>query len=152
MTQFVQDRLHMMGKSTGVSITHWNSPVIFAKLYEIKNTDTQKVAMKANRSVLQRLITAYAAGRTVNLEDILKHELPPGPLSIAETSGQLRIGTKSMLMGALCMQIRCAEEYDIPEDATLVIDGQALVMGIGRPYMSHTYSFSQSSSSVWFAL
>ena len=36
-------------------------------------------------------------------------------------------------MGALCMQIRCAEEYDIPEDATLVIDGQALVMVIGRP-------------------
>ena len=37
------------------------------------------------------------------------------------------------------MKIKCAEEYDVPEDATLVIDGQALVMSIGRPQMSHTF-------------
>ena len=35
------------------------------------------------------------------------------------------------------MKIKCAEEYDVPEDATLVIDGQALVMSLGRPHMSH---------------
>ena len=141
MTQFVQDRLqHACEEHRGFHDTlKRNNPATFAKLYEIKKTDTQKVTMKADPSVPQRLIIAYAAGRTVNLEEILKHELLPVPLSIAETSGQLRTGTKSILMDALCMNIICAEEYDVPEDATLVIDGQALVMSIGRPQMSHTF-------------
>ena len=42
-------------------------------------------------------------------------------------------------MDALCMKMKCAEEYNVPEDATLVINGQALVMSIGRPQMSHTF-------------
>ena len=130
MTQFIQDRLQHDGEEhrNFPETLKRNSPVTLTKLFEIKKTDTKKVTMKADLSVLQRLIIAYAAGRTVNLEEILKHEFLPVPLSIAETSGQLRTGTKSILMDAFCMKIKCAEEYDVPGDATLVIDDQALVM------------------------
>ena len=50
---------------------------------------------------------AYAAGRTETLQEILKHEPLPVPLSIAEISRQLRIGTKSILMDALSMIVNC---------------------------------------------
>ena len=43
--------------------------------------------MKADRNVLQRLIIAYEAGRSVDLPSVLTHELLPVPLSLAEMNG-----------------------------------------------------------------
>ena len=53
--------------------------------------------MKVDRNILLRLITAYESGRPVDLENILKHELLPVPVSLAEMNGTIRTGTKSIL-------------------------------------------------------
>ena len=46
--------------------------------------------MKADRTVIQQVLTAYEAGRDVDLRSILKHELMPVPVSLAEMDGTLK--------------------------------------------------------------
>ena len=53
--------------------------------------------MKEDRNVLRRLITSYGAGRSDDLSSVLKHELLPVPVSLAEMNGILRTGNKSEL-------------------------------------------------------
>ena len=62
---------------------HKNKALTFASLYEVISSahsrNEKKKILKADRSILQRLIMAYEA-RTVNLHNILKRELLPVPL------------------------------------------------------------------------
>ena len=54
-------------------------------MYDISKEFSQKGKnLKADRSILQRFVISYSPGRKVNLDSILKHELIPVPLSIAE--------------------------------------------------------------------
>ena len=46
----------------------------------------KKTILKADRNILQRLVTSYEAGRSVDLPAILKHELIPVPVSRTEWS------------------------------------------------------------------
>ena len=81
-----------------------NKPLTFASLYKVKQKDArsgkQKTA-KADRKILQRLITAYEAGRSVDLSVIMKHELIPVPHALAETDGSLCSGSKASLLKIL---------------------------------------------------
>jgi hypothetical protein len=46
-------------------------------------------------------VTAFKAGREVNMSEILKHERMPVPIAIAETNGSLKSGNKSLLLEIL---------------------------------------------------
>ena len=111
-----------------------NKAATFSTLYEVqKEVKGKQTIMKADRSILQRLITAYEAGRKVDLEKILEHELMPVPVSIAEMNGTLRSGSKSLLADVLTKDIPCPTIS--PEGTScLIIDGQALVQAIGKPH------------------
>ena len=62
----------------------------FASLYEVvKVSKGKQNTIKINRNILQRLVTAYRAGRDVNLENILQHELMTILLSLATTYDNL---------------------------------------------------------------
>jgi hypothetical protein len=50
----------------------------------------KRTVMNADIYILQRLITAYEAGRPVDLPAVLKHELLPVPVFLAEMNGTLR--------------------------------------------------------------
>ncbi len=118
-----------------------NAPT-FATLYSVKDTRSkdQKHVMKADRSVLQRLITAFEAGRPVDMPSILEHELMPVPLSIAELNGTLRTGNKSILADLLTEGIDCPETIELhDQSACLIIDGQALVVAIGKPINAENF-------------
>ncbi|KAL8570386.1 hypothetical protein ACOMHN_035804 [Nucella lapillus] len=98
--------------------------------------------VKADRNILQRLITAYEAGRDVNLQDVLNHELLAVPLAIAEMNGQLRSGPKAILAQTLTSEVSCPpqlEATNLEKEATLIIDGQALVNAIGKPQTAVTF-------------
>lgn len=116
-----------------------NKPLTFASLFEfrtLKSGPSKEKAIKADRKVFQRLITAYEAGRHVNLDDILCHELLPVPSALAEMNGNLRTGSKAILSQVLVADTPCPPTLDtenLPDDATLIIDGQALVIAIGKP-------------------
>ena len=89
--------------------------------------------IKVDRNILQRLITAYRAGRDVNLENIFQHELMTIPLSLATTDGSLHATNKSVLANILTQQVETSANVAIDEASCLLIDGQALVMALGKP-------------------
>ena len=68
---------------------HKSSAKTFASLYQVaKDTKdkNQRTILKADRNVLQRIITAYEAGRPVDLQAVLKHKLLPAPVSLKTLS------------------------------------------------------------------
>ena len=148
---FVQDMLIVAEQCDKPDVSIYepvrkNNAPTFATLYQVvkhtKDRD-QKTVMKADSNVLRRLITSYEAGRSVDLSSVLKHELLPVPVSLAEMNGPLRTGNKSELANVVTEDIDCPETIQL--DATssfLIIDGQAL----GKPdvavafgYLADTY-------------
>ncbi|KAL8561352.1 hypothetical protein ACOMHN_040430 [Nucella lapillus] len=123
-----------------------NKFLTFSSLFEVKRTDSRTggvKTVKADRNILQRLITAYEAGRDVNLQDVLNRELLAVPLAIAgQMNGQLRSGPKSILAQTLTSEVPCPpqlEATDLEKESTLIIDGQALVNAIGKPQTAVTF-------------
>jgi hypothetical protein len=89
---------------------------------------------------MQRLITAYEAGRTVDLSSVLKHELLPVPLSVAEMNGTLRTGNKSIIADMITDGIDCPEAIELYQGSScLIVDGQALAVALGRPDKALTF-------------
>ena len=116
---------------------HKDNAPTFATLYKVvkdtKDKDKKKI-LKADRNVFQRLITGYEVGRPVDLSSVLKHELLPVPLSLAEMNGSLRTGNKSILADVLTEGIECPEVIKLHDTSScLIIDGQALVVALGKP-------------------
>ena len=95
--------------------------------------------MNADRSLLYRLVKAYDAGRKVDMQAILQHELLPVPVSIAETNKNLRTGNKSMLAEVLTEKVDCPDSLSLEGKSSLIIDGFALVAAIGRPANAKTF-------------
>ncbi len=90
--------------------------------------------MKMDRRILQRLITAYRAGREVNLDIILKHELLMSvPLSLATTNGSLHSSNKYLLAEILAKDVPTPPNITLEGSSCLLIDGQGLVMALGKP-------------------
>ena len=113
-----------------------NKAPTLSSLYDVVGDSKEKdkkTILKADRNILQRLVTSYEAGRSVDLPALLKHELMPVPVSLAEMNGALRDGNKSLLAGILTEGIDCPKNIDLHESSCLIIDGQALVNEIGKP-------------------
>lgn len=144
---FVQERMIVPGEGEKPDVPihatlHRSNAKTFASLYEVvKDTkDKDKTTiLKADRNVLQRLVTAYEAGRPVDLPSVLKHELLPVPVSLAEMNGTLRTGNKSVLADRLTEDIVCPEEIEDDSSSCLIIDGQALVVALGKPDNAVTF-------------
>ena len=111
---------------------HKNKPSTFASLYKptksLKTGKNKEKVIRADRLVLQRLLTAYEAGRSINLPEILKHELLPVPVALAEMNGNLLTGSKAILLQAITEGISCTTSLSSVDmqNATLIIDGQVL--------------------------
>jgi len=60
----------------------------------------QKI-IKTDSMQMQRLLNAVAAGRSVELESILKHELPSFSLSLIKLAGQMHLTLKSKFIKML---------------------------------------------------
>ena len=108
-------------------------PLCIEVVKHTKDID-QKTVMKADRNVLRRLITSYEAGRSVDLSSVLKHELLPVPVSLAEMNGTLRTGNNSELANVVTEDMDCPETIQLHATSSFrIIDGQALVVALGKP-------------------
>ena len=113
---------------------HKNKAATFASLYTIvEDVKGKQNTIKVDRNILQRLITAYRAGREVNLNRILQHELMSVPLSLATTSGILHSANKSLLADVLTQGVTIPTTVSLVGPSCLLIDGQALVMALAKP-------------------
>jgi hypothetical protein len=90
--------------------------------------------VKADRNLLQRLLNVVTAGRTVEMKNILKHELSPIPLSLANTAGEMNSTNKAELISILLNKIETVSELPESDLKTLfLIDGHALIQAMGKP-------------------
>ena len=100
-----------------------NKALTFASLYTVSTDLGGKPAtIKADRNILQRLVTAYRSGRPVNLNKILKHELLPVPVALSSLNGTLNTGNKSILADILSCSISTPPQVAVTGSASLVID------------------------------
>lgn len=136
LTDFVTKRL--VEKDEGLRAPmHKARALTFASLYdEGKKTVQEKAeAVKSDRQIFQRLITAHQAGRPVNLQRVLSHELMKVPLNIVEENGSLQTGNKALLVDVLSQDVACPPDIELPSNETscVVIDGQVSVVALGKP-------------------
>ena len=118
-----------------------NRTKTFSYLYEVVQPCKHKHdTIKFDRNILQRLITAYRAGREVHLINILQHELMAVPLYFATNSGSLYSTNKSVMASILTQQVEVPANITVVETSCLLIDGQALVMALGKPTDIATYA------------
>ncbi|KAK5890826.1 hypothetical protein CesoFtcFv8_014309 [Champsocephalus esox] len=117
-----------------------NKAKTFASLYEVVQLSKNKQnTITVDRQILQRLVTAYRAGRKVDLENVLQHELMPIPPSLAATNGILHSTNKSVLGNMLTNHVQTPADVPLQEPSCLAIDGQALVMALGKPPDTTTF-------------
>ena len=85
-----------------------NKPPTFSSLYEIKvanAANTGKRGLKAD-NIGQQFKDLWNMKPSVNLNDILQHELLPLPLALAEMGGSFRTETKSILADVLLKEVQ----------------------------------------------
>ena len=102
-----------------------SNPLTFKSLYEVSNRDAKgKVnILKAGRTILQQLVTAFQAGRKAG-------KLMNIPISIANCDGSLRTGSKAILADVITRDGVCPAEVKVDQsNSCLTIDGQAVVVG-----------------------
>ena len=120
-----------------------NNALTFDSLYRVVAGGKEKernTILQADRSVLQRLIVAYGAGREVDLFNVLSHELMSVPISLAETNGKLRTGQKAPLADILAKETGSTDAIHLSQGTScLLIDGMALVATIGKPSNALTF-------------
>ena len=141
LESFVSERLIERTVSFRATLSKNKAP-LFASLYNVtqKSRDSEKSSIvKVDRNVMKRLITAYEAGRDVNLAEVLQHELMPVPVSIAELNGNLKSGTKANLGDVLLKGIECPESVTLCSPSSIIFDGQALVQSLGKPNDARTF-------------
>jgi hypothetical protein len=124
------------------SVLKKNKPLTFASMYKMTVTSEQKEVkvVKADRKLMQQLLNATRAGRHVELESVLQHELSQFPLSFAGRDGKMNTTSKSDILGIITTDQGVNVTAHIPdsphEESTrtcVLIDGHALIQSTGKP-------------------
>ena len=114
----------------------------FADLYKTNISSKLNVqkTIKADRKLLQRLVNAVTSGRTAQMRDILKHELSPIPLSLAQPSRDMNTTIKAELIAVLTNGVDIPSEVPDADTKTCgLIDGHALIQSLGKPNGCQTF-------------
>ena len=70
---------------------------------------------------------------------VMQHELLPVPIALAEMNGQLRTGAMSILADVFLSGINCPGSFEVEVSSCLIIDGNALIVAIGKPQEAKTF-------------
>ena len=108
----------------------------FGDLYKttVSTKQHEMKSVKADRKLIQWLLNAVTAGRAVEMDSIMKHELSTVPLSIATVGGDMHSTSKAELIDILRGQINIPSELPETDMKTCVlIDGHALIKALGKP-------------------
>ena len=63
-------------------------------------------------------------------------------MALAEVNGQLQTGSKAILVDVLTADVPCPDHLkltDLDTDPTIVIDGQAMIVALGKPKAAKTF-------------
>ena len=84
-----------------------NNSKTFATLYKTRvvTQKSENKTVKADRKLIQKLLNASQAGRNIEMERILSHELSILPLSLVKTNGQMNTTSKSEMLELLTKEL-----------------------------------------------
>ena len=120
-----------------------NNSKTFKTLYQttlpVKQSE-QKV-IKADRKLLQHLLTASMAGRKISMDKVLQHELSSLPLSLAKLNGDMNSTSKSDMVDILTVDTEILHCIPIPaaHKTCVLIDGHAVIQAMGKPPNCKTF-------------
>ena len=104
------------------------------------NVGKEAVSIKADRDLFQKVIVALEAGRDVDVDKLLEHELSPVPLSLATLDGDLRLPTNKAELKKVLEQGTGQAQPPANHDKTCsVIDGMAIVQALGNQAAVKTF-------------
>jgi hypothetical protein len=96
-------------------------------------------AVKADRDLFRRLLSAASSGRQINLKGVLCHELAPVHLALATVNDVLRPTEKAALCHVLCNDYVKDHLPETEEPTCVIVDGIAVVQGLGKPSNATTF-------------
>ncbi|CAG9814726.1 unnamed protein product [Phaedon cochleariae] len=110
-------------------------------LHKEKSAAGSTELKKDGRDFLHTLVVAYDAGRKVDLNSILRHELCNVPISLALMNGDLRPAEKASIVKEITKNIDCPSSIAINKNsACLIIDGMAFVQALVRTLTGKYFS------------
>lgn len=136
--EFVKTRLILQeNDETTVSYNHKiskvNARTMADLLKPITTANLEKKSRGVDTNFLQRLTMSYEAGRQIDLQSILKHELHSFPLSLADVNGNLRSGDESPLSNLLCKDVGCVNTLPLDNlNSHLIINGSEMIKMIQK--------------------
>ena len=110
-------------------------PFMRSKRTTLKSVRPSKRTETPFSPLLQHTMTV----RRVDLPQILSHDLTAVSLAIFDVSSQLRTGNKPVMTEDLSSGTERPWVMPVAGRSMLVVDGQALVMVIGKPSECHTF-------------
>ena len=101
--------------------------------YTTKENKTKAVI--ADRKLIQKLFNVSRAGRNVDMEEILSHELLKFPPSLAKTNRKMNSTSKSDILSVLSADIQTPPEVPSSDKSPIPIcvpiDGHAMIQDLG---------------------
>lgn len=97
-----------------------------------KETQPQQKTLKVHGNMIQRLVMAFEAGRVMNLEKMLEHELQEYPLALVEPNGQLRSGNPLDINVLVKPQECCVAISNLKSESHLIVSGDAMFAAIPK--------------------
>jgi hypothetical protein len=102
----------------------------------VTTAKNKAVRIKAERNFIgQLLMLVNQQGKEIDFDRLFAYPLSPVPWSFATADGSLMKTNKAQLMHMLeekLSQDRHEGEYEIPDDSTVIIDGNALLQSLTR--------------------
>ena len=112
----------------------------FGDLYKttVSTKQHEMKSVKADRKLIQRLLNAVTAGRPVEMDSVMKHELSTVLLSIAKVGGDMHSTSKVELIDILKGQINIPSELPEADMKTYVLI-DVLIKALGKPNGCQTF-------------
>ena len=95
----------------------------------MKSHSINSLSVKNTRTIISRLLIV-SQSRKINLREILCYSLSPVSFPLSTSDGTLAKTNKSSLLHAIEAQVGLCRVDDIPSNATLIIDGMALIQAL----------------------
>lgn len=111
-----------------------NMPLTMTDLKKkVLNKPMLKNIAKTEINILQRLVTAFESGRSIDLMNILIRELQKIPLSVAEVNGDLRSGDDSSFIIMLRKNVQAFPSINNDRNRShLIIDAEKVILSMGK--------------------
>ncbi len=120
------------------SLEFWDTlPKNKSKTFE--SLHSVQVAIKSDRDLFRRLLTAPFCGRDINILMLLTHELSPVPLSLATLDRNLRLADKALLSHLLVDSHNKTVIPPINDYMCVLVDAMLLVQAMNKPTGASTF-------------